>query len=129
MFLVRGLGLRSANLLIQHFKQPERVFESTRDELVTLGVPPEVADDLLSSKSEQRAQAEWDRAQQLGVTILDILDPLYPPLLREIYDPRPDKIIFIKGDPSVIYQDMITAMDVARGAGVKVIGIPPKDTK
>ena len=49
--------------------------------------------------------------------------------LREIYDPRPDKIIFIKGDPSVIYQDMITAMDVARGAGVKVIGIPPKDTK
>ena len=49
--------------------------------------------------------------------------------LREIYDPRPDKIIFIKGDPKVIYQDMITAMDVARGAGVKVIGIPPKDTK
>jgi biopolymer transport protein TolR len=49
--------------------------------------------------------------------------------LREIYDPRPDKIIFIKGHPDVTYQDMITAMDVARGAGVKVIGIPPKDTK
>lgn len=49
--------------------------------------------------------------------------------LREIYDPRPDKIIFIKGDPDVTYQDMITAMDVARGSGVKVIGIPPKDTK
>ena len=49
--------------------------------------------------------------------------------LREIYDPRPDKIIFIKGEPAVIYQDIITAMDVARGAGVKVIGIPPKDTK
>ena len=49
--------------------------------------------------------------------------------LREIYDPRPDKIIFIKGDPEVLYQDMITAMDVARGAGVKVIGIPPADTK
>jgi len=49
--------------------------------------------------------------------------------LREIYDPRPDKIIFIKGDPSVIYQDVIYAMDVARGSGVKVIGVPPKDTK
>ncbi len=49
--------------------------------------------------------------------------------LREIYDPRPDKIIFIKGDEKVLYQDMITAMDVARGAGVKVIGIPPRDTK
>ena len=49
--------------------------------------------------------------------------------LREIYDPRPDKIMFVKGDPKVIYQDVIYAMDVARGAGVKVIGIPPKDTK
>lgn len=49
--------------------------------------------------------------------------------LREIYDPRPDKIIFVKGDPAVIYQDVIFAMDQARGAGVKVIGVPPKDTK
>ena len=47
--------------------------------------------------------------------------------LKEIYDPRPEKIIFIKGDPRVTYQDVIRAMDVARGAGVKVIGVPPKD--
>ncbi len=46
--------------------------------------------------------------------------------LKEIYDPRPDKIIFIKGDPKVKYQDVIHAMDVSRGAGVKVIGVPPK---
>ena len=47
--------------------------------------------------------------------------------LKEIYEPRPDKIIFVKGDPTVKYQDVIFAMDQARGAGVKVIGIPPKD--
>ena len=47
--------------------------------------------------------------------------------LKEIYDPRPEKIIFIKGDPTVKYQDVIFAMDVARGAGVKVIGVTPKD--
>ncbi len=47
--------------------------------------------------------------------------------LHEIYDQRPDKIIFVKGDPKVKYQDVIFAMDVARGAGVKVIGVPPKD--
>ena len=51
-----------------------------------------------------------------------------PARLKEIYDPRPEKIIFIKGDPKVKYQDVIFAMDVARGAGVKVIGVPPKDT-
>ena len=47
--------------------------------------------------------------------------------LKEIYDPRPDKIIFVKGHPDVTYQDVIGAMDAARGAGVKVIGVPPKD--
>jgi biopolymer transport protein TolR len=49
--------------------------------------------------------------------------------LKEIYDPRPDKIIFVKGDPTVKYQDVIAAMDVARGAGVKVIATTPKDVK
>jgi biopolymer transport protein TolR len=45
--------------------------------------------------------------------------------LKEIYEPRPEKIIFVKADGAVRYQEVITAMDIARGAGVKVIGIPP----
>jgi biopolymer transport protein ExbD len=49
--------------------------------------------------------------------------------LKEIYDPRPDKIIFVKGDPTVKYSDVIAAMDAARGAGVKVIAATPKDVK
>ncbi|HMG12206.1 MAG TPA: biopolymer transporter ExbD [Gemmatimonadaceae bacterium] len=49
--------------------------------------------------------------------------------LKEIYDPRPDKIIFVKGDPTVKYSDVIAAMDAARGAGVKVIASTPKDVK
>ena len=46
--------------------------------------------------------------------------------LKSIYDPRPDKVIFLKGDPEATYQDVIHAMDVARGSGVKVIGFVPK---
>jgi biopolymer transport protein ExbD len=49
--------------------------------------------------------------------------------LKEIYDPRPDKIIFVKGDPAVKYQDVITAMDIARGSGVKLIATTPKELK
>lgn len=46
--------------------------------------------------------------------------------LRRIYDGRPDKILFVQGDPSVRYQAVITGMDIARGAGVRVLGLPPK---
>jgi biopolymer transport protein ExbD len=49
-----------------------------------------------------------------------------PAEFKRIYDPRPDKILFVKGDPNVKYQEIIWSMDVARGGGVKVIGIPPK---
>ena len=49
-----------------------------------------------------------------------------PGRLKEIYDPRPDKIIFIKGDPDATYQEVIQAADIARGAGVKIIGFTPK---
>ena len=49
--------------------------------------------------------------------------------LKTIYDGRPEKIIFVKGAPKgVKYSDVIYAMDVARGAGVKVIGVSPKET-
>ena len=50
------------------------------------------------------------------------------PRLKQIYDPRPEKIIFVKGDPKVKYGQVVHAMDVSRGSGVKVIGVPPKDT-
>lgn len=49
--------------------------------------------------------------------------------LKEIYDPRPEKIMFVKGDPEAVYQDVIWAMDMARGSGVKVLGITPVDVK
>ncbi|HMA20603.1 MAG TPA: biopolymer transporter ExbD [Gemmatimonadaceae bacterium] len=48
--------------------------------------------------------------------------------LKDIYTGRPEKIIFVKGDPKVKYSDVIYAMDVARGSGVKVIGLSPKET-
>jgi biopolymer transport protein ExbD len=46
--------------------------------------------------------------------------------LKEVFDPRPSKIMFVKGDTMVTYKDVIWAMDQARGAGVKIIGVPPK---
>ena len=46
--------------------------------------------------------------------------------LKEVFDPRPSKVMFVKGDTMVTYSDVIWAMDQARGAGVKIIGVPPK---
>ena len=44
--------------------------------------------------------------------------------VHAIYDERPEKVLFVKGSGKLRYGDVVAAMDVARGAGVKVLGIP-----
>ena len=46
--------------------------------------------------------------------------------LRAIYAPRQDKTIFIRADARIPYNRVIEIMDIARGAGVEVLGIIPE---
>lgn len=46
--------------------------------------------------------------------------------IHTIFDPRPRKLIFVKSAPDRIFQEVIEAMDIARGAGIQVIGFTPK---
>src|SRR6266576_1374005 len=46
---------------------------------------------------------------------------------RQIYDPRPAKLLFIKADPNRKSWDVMQAMDIAHGAGVQVIGFTPPE--
>ena len=42
--------------------------------------------------------------------------------LLEVYSNRPDRVLFVKADGAVKYGEVIMVMDVARGAGVEVLG-------
>jgi biopolymer transport protein TolR len=46
--------------------------------------------------------------------------------LRRHYAPRQDKTIFIRAEATVPYNTVIELMDIARGAGVEVMGIIPE---
>lgn len=45
--------------------------------------------------------------------------------LHMIYDARLGKLIFVDASPNRSYQEVVDAMDRARGAGVVVIGLSP----
>jgi biopolymer transport protein TolR len=47
--------------------------------------------------------------------------------LHQIYDVRPAKLLFIKAAPGRKYLEVMQAMDIARGAGVQVIGFTPTE--
>src|SRR5688572_26695644 len=46
---------------------------------------------------------------------------------HEYYDQRPAKLLFIKAAPNRKYGEIIRAMDLAKGAGVQVIGFTPSE--
>lgn len=60
-------------------------------------------------------------------TILINRDPVtYETLgqqLQKIYSARADKSLFIKGGKDLMYTDIVTAVDIAKGAGVEEIGL------
>ena len=43
--------------------------------------------------------------------------------LTAIYAGRPTKTIIVRGAPGIRYQDVVTAVDIAKGAGVVAIGL------
>ena len=91
-------------------------------------VPPEQKD---QPRQRQQAsdqivlelKADGSYAINTQVVPLEQLDAKF----HELYDQRPAKLLFIKAAPNRKYGEIIRAMDVAKGAGVQVIGFTPTD--
>jgi len=67
---------------------------------------------------------ELDAAGQYAINGSSVSHDELAARLHAIYDERPEKVLFVKGNGKLRYGDIVAAMDIARGAGVKVLGIP-----
>jgi biopolymer transport protein ExbD len=47
--------------------------------------------------------------------------------LQSVYANRPARLLFIRASAERSYQDVISAMDEARGAGVQLLALMPRD--
>jgi biopolymer transport protein ExbD len=43
--------------------------------------------------------------------------------LKDQYQTRQNKTIFIKADKSLLYKDVLSIIDIAKGAGIEVLGV------
>jgi len=48
------------------------------------------------------------------------------PRLEEIFKTRNERVMFVKGDPSVSFGDVAQVIDIAKGAGIDKIGLITK---
>lgn len=114
---VHGVGPARLRALLEHFKDSGAILRATTRELncvpgidqrtaLTIatffreGIPPEIA----AFADEQIARMEY-----VGATFVHILDPLYPPHLRRIYDP-----------PSFLFA--LGTLDPSDAASVAIVG-------
>jgi DNA processing protein len=94
--LVRGIGPRTANLLLDRFGSPANVFAASRASLKAEGLKAETISELHDKEILERAQAELERLEALGAQVITLADGAYPALLREIYDPP--IVLYVRGD-------------------------------
>jgi len=91
-------------------------------------VPPEQKE-----QPRQRQQSSDQIVLELKADGTYAINTLVIPLeqldakFHELYDQRPAKLLFIKAAPNRKYGDIIRAMDLAKGAGVQVIGFTPQE--
>jgi biopolymer transport protein ExbD len=66
---------------------------------------------------------EYTADKRLSVNKQDVSIQLLERRLRDIFDQRKDKTMFILGAETLHYKDIVDVIDAAKGAGVEKVGI------
>ncbi len=66
---------------------------------------------------------EYNAGRQMAVNKQPVKMSELETRLRNIFEQRKDKTMFIVGDPSVRYGEIVEIIDAAKGAGVEKVGI------
>ena len=98
--LTPGLGPTRSRKLIEFFGGIEAVRNASLTALEAAGLPVAAAQSLGTGKSLELAQDEIAKADAAGVHLIAMDDPLYPPRLRQIYDPP--LVLYVRGNVNAL---------------------------
>ena len=102
---VPGIGNHLYKRLISQFHSPQRIFQLTPDELVTVeGISKHLASAIRNYRASSQIKRELDQVFQKGYTVITLVDPSYPVLLKEIPDPPP--FLYVSGDLAAAHKNI-----------------------
>lgn len=110
---VRGIGPRTARLLLEKFKTPEAIFGCSESEIIAAGVSRQVARNLAEFTDFDPLERELCELPRIGARLVRWNDEGYPPNLRHIADPPP--YLFVRG-PATLDDPKCIAVVGARAA-------------
>jgi len=78
--------------------------------------PPPKRDDVLVMEISESGSVSLNKQPMASMEDLD-------QKLKDVFQTRNDKTLFVRGDSKSLYGKVVEAMDIARGAGVERVGI------
>jgi biopolymer transport protein ExbD len=87
-----------------------------------INLPPETNQPVQNQPISQIV-LEYTADKKISINHQDVQLPELEERLRTIFEDRKDKTMFISGDGSLRYGDIINVIDAAKGAGVEKVGI------
>ncbi len=106
---IRGLGDATYCRLVQVFGSPEAILKASREELITVGqIRLTLAQAICQGPDDDAKRAvdeELKSLDALGISVIALSDPGYPPRLKTIHDPPP--VLYVSGALSPVDQHAI----------------------
>lgn len=94
--LVPGIGPARFRRLVESLGSPEAAWKARPALLAEAGLDRRTIESLVAARPRIDLAREMEKLQRLGIRLLTLDDPDYPPPLRNIADPPP--VLYLKGD-------------------------------
>ena len=107
-----GVGTRKAGQLVEIFRTPQAIFRASSDELQAAGLSPAAAQSISSGCAFEEAAMQHEKVREVGVELVPITDPRYPPRLRDIFDPPP--LLYARGRVELLGHLMLGVVGTRR---------------
>jgi biopolymer transport protein ExbD len=90
---------------------------------VDVNLPLETEQKAQTNPNDNQIVLEYGADRSIAVNHQQISLDQLETRLRDVFETRKEKTMFIVGDPSLRYGDIVAVIDAAKGAGVEKVGI------
>lgn len=98
--LVPGLGSKRAIHLLEKYRTPQEIFQTSLSELETEGVPPGAARTICAGITFDEAVEQQSRMLRSNTALIPFVSPAYPVELKDLSDPP--LLLFARGDVRIL---------------------------
>ena len=104
----KGLGIKRLELLKKYFGSVKKIWEAKKEELIKLGIKPEMA----ALWQKRDLEREMEELNKRLIKVITIEDKRYPKLLKET--DSPPFILYIKGEENLLNQESLAVVGTRR---------------